>query len=116
MPTHRYSHMLDWMLYRHNDGVLIFTSVSQELTPKHRHYTSASSVPNPVLVYTAKCKNSLINRFQPMTTEDNFRSMQNPIAEQIVCLFSLLHMHIPTTISRITVQKCAYWCLILIWG
>ena len=62
-PTHRYGHILDWILHRHDDDILRTTHVSHQLTSDH--FTIICDldlfVPSPPPTFTCKRKLSSID-------------------------------------------------------
>ena len=97
LPTHTHGHILDWIIYRPDDKILLSSSVSSERTCDH--FTLLCSldlrIPGPPSVKSSFRNIKCIDRHQ-LTSEINLKlaSIVNPTADTFhQCLRALLDKH-----------------------
>ena len=99
LPTHTHGHILDWIVYRPDDKILVSSSVSNEL--KSDHFALLCSldlrIPDPPSIKSSFRNIKYFDRHQ-LTSKVNLKlaSVVNPTADTFHhCLRALLDKHSP---------------------
>ena len=97
LPTHTHGHILDWIIYRPDDKILVSSFVSNELTSDHFALLCSLDlrIPDPPSIKSSFCNIKCIDRHQ-LTSEINLKlaSIVNPTADTFHhCLRVLLDKH-----------------------
>ena len=113
LPTHIHGDILDWIIYRPDDKILLSCSVSNELTSDH--FTLLCSldlrIPGPHSVKSSFRNIKCIDRHQ-LTLEINLKlaCIVNPTADTFhPCLRALFDTHLPISSKLVQVRKCSPW-------
>ena len=113
LPTHAHGHILDWIIYRPDDEILVSSSVSNELTSDHFAllYSVDLRIPDPPSIKSSFRNIKCIDWHQ-LASEINLKlaSIVNPTADTFHhCLQALLDMHSPVSSKLVQVRKCSPW-------
>ena len=113
LPTHTHGHILDWIIYRPDDNILVSSSVSNELTSDHFALLCSLDlrIPDPPSIKSSFRNIKCIDRHQ-LASEINLKlaSIVNPTADTFHhCLRALLDKHSPVSSKLMQVCKCSPW-------
>ena len=112
-PTQKKGHVLDWVIFRRSDNVLLKSDVTQELSSDHFCVVSELNIPVPIK--TAKIvEKRNIKGIDRDAFRSELREKVSPVtcrtAEELHCtLSSMLDTHAPLTCCKVRPNKCAPW-------
>ena len=111
LPTHTHGHILDWIIYRPDDNILVPSSVSNELTSDHFALLCSLDLRIPDLPSIKSSFRNIkcIDRHQ-LASEINLKiaTIVNPTADTFHhCLRELLDKHSSFSSKLLQVRKCS---------
>ena len=113
LPTHTHGHILDWIIYRPDDKILVSSSVLNELTSDHFALLCSLDlrIPEPPSINSSFRNIKYIDRHQ-LASEISLKlaSIVNPNVDTFHhCLRALLDKHSPISSKIVQVYKCSPW-------
>ena len=113
LSTHMHGHILDWIIYRPDDNILVSHSVSNKLTSDHFALLCSLDlrIPDPHTIKSSFRNIKCSDRHQ-LASEINIKlaSIVNPTADTFhLCLRALFDKHSPISSKLVQVHKCSPW-------
>ena len=113
VPTHKQGHILDWIVYRPDDNILLSSTVTNKLTSDHLAILCNLdlTVPEPTTEQRLRRNINSIDKQQfSLDIKLEFDFVGNPSAEQFhCCLRSILDNHAPLSSAIVRQHKYSPW-------
>ena len=111
-PTHSRGHILDWVVHRRDDGIVLSTTVTQELSSDHFCVVSEVSVQSPVapVMYKEVREIRAIDRQALRQDFGALTPVVCPTADALnSSLQTILNKHAPLVRKRVKPERSAPW-------
>ena len=113
VPTHKQGHILDWIVYRPDDNILLSSTVTNKLTSDHLAILCNLdlTVPEPITEQRLRRNINSIDKQQfSLDIKLELDFVGNPSAEQFhCCLRSILDNHAPLSSAIVRQHKYSPW-------
>ena len=113
VPTHKHGHILDWIVYRPDDNILLSSTVTSKLTSDHLAILCKLdlTVPEPTNEQRLRRNINSIDRQQfSLDIKSKLDLVGHPSAEQFHrCLCSILDSHAPLSLETVRQHKYSPW-------
>ena len=113
VPTHKHGHILDWIVYRPDDNILLSSTVTSKLTSDHLAILCKLDLTIPEPTNEKRLRrniNSIDMQQFSLDIKLKLESVGNPSAEQFHCfLQSILDKHAPLSLEINRQNKFSPW-------